>query len=186
MDKTTGNTRTIPKKTSKIDLVSKDVKSMLKIIKRHDVNGKTPDPEPEMVVVEVDDETRSKVIKFIISLINLECMRVSISSNNIAIDGDLEDVSRIHTKGKVKGTNSAAYLSSDYLSVRVVKDKGFEINRRSNINYHFKCESLYDEIKDSVKSKVTEIAKAELVDVMDEVLVSTGLARQNNLNELIS
>lgn len=180
------------KRVSKIDLVSKDVKNILRAVKRvsrdRDMELKAVDGYAENIEVEVDDETRSKITKFAINLINLKDIRVGISSNDISIEGEINGgpskatftTNQLPTTGRISNSRR-----SDYISMRITKDKGFTMNTSYTTNFYFKCESLYDDIKPLVVEKIKEVAKSELMDVMDEILLSTGLARQNNLDELI-
>jgi hypothetical protein len=122
--------------------------------------------------LEYDEEISNKFYNFVCNLVKLrDRLNVNVSERYIGIDGNINQP----TGGKLK---------EDYIDIRIY-ESDFSVTRNYSRSYSFKDPHMLERLKPQLFSKFKEISKESLLDIIDDVMVTTGLSRENNLEEIL-
>ena len=117
----------------------------------------------------------SKEIKY---LINLKKINISENSLSISVD-NLSDIK------KSINVNNGLINDDDCLSVDIIKETGFTINRGYSMRSQYLDPKIYDEILPVASNKLKKINSENFSDIWNNVMKESGLMRDNNIDELL-
>ena len=90
--------------------------------------------------------------------------------------GDIKNLK----KPKVRALNG----DDDYLEI-VINKKGFSLNRGYSIKSSYFDENVFNELHELIVTKLKEINANNFNDILDGIFIDSGLARDNNLDDLL-
>jgi hypothetical protein len=141
-------------------------------------------PKKEMATEHIeyityDLEVSNKTKRLILDLIEYPDT-VNLNFSNDSITLSVGDITQIK-----KPTKNQLYNDDNYLEIRIEKDKGFTINFSYRKRTNYEDKEIYSELIDVIKKRVTEINRQNFIDIWDKVMIESGIARDNNLEELL-
>jgi len=133
---------------------------------------------------EYDSEVSDKMKKFIINVIKYkENLNISISEKYINIaTNDIKNIKKSHSNSN---GNGKLYSASDenYLEISI-DEKGFYLNYGYRKRSRYTDEEIFNELLPLVKQRNKEINSENFNEIWEEVMVESGIMRDNNLDEL--
>lgn len=130
---------------------------------------------------EYDSEVSDKMKKFILNVIKYkENLNISISEEYINIA--TSDIKKIK---KSNSQNIGKYPGSDdnYLEISI-DEKGFYLNYGYRKRSRYTDEKIFNELLPLVKQRNKEINSENFNEIWEEVMIESGIMRDNNLDEL--
>lgn len=130
---------------------------------------------------EYDSEVSDKMKKFILNVIKYkENLNISISEEYINIA--TSDIKKIK---KSNSQNIGKYSGSDdnYLEISI-DEKGFYLNYGYRKRSRYTDEKIFNELLPLVKQRNKEINSENFNEIWEEVMIESGIMRDNNLDEL--
>lgn len=153
----------------------KNLKKIAKLISNQLNPEKTISLEEDRA--EYDSEVSDKMKKFILNVINYkENLSINISEKyfNIATN-DIKKIKKSHTKGPLSDEN--------YLEISV-DEKGFYLNYGYRKRSRYADDKIFNELLPLVKQRNKEINSENFNEIWEEVMVESGIMRDNNFDEL--
>ena len=129
---------------------------------------------------EYDSEVSDKLKKFILNVIQYkENLNITISEKHFSISTN--DIKNI----KKSNSNHNSKLCSDdnYLEI-FVDEKGFYLNYGYRKRSRYTDEEIFNELLPLVKQRNKEINSENFNEIWEEVMIESGIMRDNNLDEL--
>lgn len=153
----------------------KNLKKLAKLISNQ-LNSPTKSFEEEYRA-EYDSEISDKMKKFILNVINYkENLSINISEKYINIaTNDIKNIK----KGQSKYSGS----DENYLEISV-DEKGFYINYGYRKRSRYADDKIFNELLPMIKQRNKEINSENFNEIWEEVMVESGMMRDNNLDEL--
>jgi hypothetical protein len=137
--------------------------------------------EDKIRYIPFDLEVSNKTKKLVFDLMEYpDGVNVNLSEDNIILASS--DITQI--KKKIKSSNTV-YNDDNYLEIHIEKNKGFTINLSYRKRTNYEDKNIYNDLIDIVRSKVIEINRQNFIDIWDKVMIESGIARDNNLEELL-
>jgi hypothetical protein len=137
--------------------------------------------EDKIRYIPFDLEVSNKTKKLVLDLMEYsDGVNVNLSEDNIILASS--DITQI--KKKIKSSNTV-YNDDNYLEIHIEKNKGFTINLSYRKRTNYEDKNIYNDLIDIVRSKVIEINRQNFIDIWDKVMIESGIARDNNLEELL-
>lgn len=159
----------------------KNLKKLAKLISNQ-LNSQNPIKSfEEEYRAEYDSEVSDKMKKFILNVINYkENLSINISEKyfNIAAT-DIKNIKKSHTKGSFISKSS----DDNYLEISV-DEKGFYINYGYRKRSRYADDKIFNELLPMIKQRNKEINSENFNEIWEEVMVESGMMRDNNLDEL--
>lgn len=107
-------------------------------------------------------------------------VRIETTSQRINLSTD--DITSLK---KVKKSN-LLNREEDYLRLEVIKDEGFVINRGYKNSCYYSDVNIFNELFDKTNEYKRKVNIKNFDEVFDEIMVQSGMVRDNNLNELFN
>lgn len=129
---------------------------------------------------EYDSEVSDKLKKFILNVLQYkENLSINISEKHFAISTN--DIKNI----KKSNSNHNGKLCSDdnYLEI-FVDEKGFYLNYGYRKRSRYTDDEIFNELLPLVKQRNKEINSENFNEIWEEVMIESGIMRDNNLDEL--
>jgi hypothetical protein len=137
--------------------------------------------EDKIRYIPFDLEVSNKTKKLVLDLMEYpDGVNVNLSEDNIILASS--DITQI--KKKIKSSNTV-YNDDNYLEIHIEKNKGFTINLSYRKRTNYEDKNIYNDLIDIVRSKVIEINRQNFIDIWHKVMIESGIARDNNLEELL-
>jgi hypothetical protein len=137
--------------------------------------------EDKIRYIPFDLEVSNKTKKLVLDLMEYpDGVNVNFSEDTISLASS--DITQI--KKKIKSSNTV-YNDDNYLEIHIEKNKGFTINLSYRKRTNYEDKNIYNDLIDIVRSKVIEINRQNFIDIWDKVMIESGIARDNNLEELL-
>lgn len=137
--------------------------------------------EDKIEYIPFDLEVSNKTKKLVLDLMEYpDGVNVNFLEDTISLASS--DITQI--KKKIKSSNTV-YNDDNYLEIRIEKNKGFTINLSYRKRTNYEDKNIYNDLIDIVRSKVIEINRQNFIDIWDKVMIESGIARDNNLEELL-
>jgi hypothetical protein len=137
--------------------------------------------EDKIEYIPFDLEVSNKTKKLVLDLMEYpDGVNVNLSEDNIILASS--DITQI--KKKIKSSNTV-YNDDNYLEIRIEKNKGFTINLSYRKRTNYEDKNIYNDLISIVRNKVNEINRQNFIDIWDKVMIESGIARDNNLEELL-
>jgi len=137
--------------------------------------------EDKIRYIPFDLEVSNKTKKLVLDLMEYpDGVNVNFSEDTISLASS--DITQI--KKKIKSSNTV-YNDDNYLEIHIEKNKGFTINLSYRKRTNYEDKNIYKDLIDIVRSKVIEINRQNFIDIWDKVMIESGIARDNNLEELL-
>ena len=131
---------------------------------------------------EYDSEVSDKLKKFILNVLQYkENLSINISEKHFTIStNDIKNIKKNHSN-----SNNSKYSVSDenYLEISV-NEKGFYLNYGYRKRSRYTDEEIFNELLPLVKQRNKEINSENFNEIWEEVMIESGIMRDNNLNEL--
>ena len=130
---------------------------------------------------EYDSEVSDKMKKFILNVIKYkENLNISISEEYINIaTSDIKKIKKSNSQniGKYSGSED------NYLEISI-DEKGFYLNYGYRKRSRYTDEKIFNELLPLVKQRNKEINSENFNEIWEEVMIESGIMRDNNLDEL--
>jgi len=122
---------------------------------------------------EYDADVSEKLKKFIINVIQLH---INVDDNRFCISAnDIKTIKKSNINNKISDDN--------YLEISV-DDKGFYLNYGYRKRSRYTDETMFNELLPIIKKRNKEINSENFNEIWEEVMIDSGIMRDNNLNEL--
>ena len=130
-----------------------------------------------------DSEVSSKVKTMVLNLSNYRNnINISINSDSLSIGTDnLSGVKKTYSNN-----NSPALKSNDddYLSIEIIKNTGFTINKGYRTRTNYLDPKMFDELLPLLTEKLAQINSDNFIEIWNDIMKESGLMRDNNIDEL--
>lgn len=132
---------------------------------------------------EYDSEVSDKLKKFILNVIQYkENISISISEKHFTIStNDIKNIKKSHSNSN--NYNGKLCSEDNYLEI-FVDDKGFYLNYGYRKRSRYTDEEIFSELLPLVKQRNKEINSENFNEIWEEVMIESGIMRDNNLDEL--
>jgi hypothetical protein len=132
---------------------------------------------------EYDSEVSDKLKKFILNVIQYkENLSITISENHFTIStSDIKNIKKSRSNSNV--INKYSGSDENYLEI-FVDEKGFYLNYGYRKRSRYTDEEIFNELLPLVKQRNKEINSENFNEIWEEVMIESGIMRDNNLNEL--
>lgn len=134
---------------------------------------------------EYDSEVSDKLKKFILNVLQYkENLSMNISEKHFSIStNDIKNIKKSNTSNSY--SNGKIYSGSDenYLEI-FVDDKGFYLNYGYRKRSRYSDDEIFNELLPLVKQRNKEINSENFNEIWEEVMIESGIMRDNNLDEL--
>lgn len=135
-------------------------------------------------ICDYDKEVSDKFKALVLNLINYsENLNIYISEDNITINSD--DIKKI--KNKTYSTSNTSKLttnSESFMEIKIRKDHYF-INRGYNKTSTYRDTEMFDFFLPIIKEKLLEINRENFNEIWNDVMLNSGMIRDNNLDNLL-
>lgn len=137
---------------------------------------------------EYDQEVSEKLKTMVLNLINYrDNLNININTYSFSISTDnLSGVKLVKNYNSNQNYAIKANSDDDYLSIEVMKDNGFSINKGYNNRSQYKDVNLYNDLLPIVTKKLKEINAEKFQDIWDNIMKESGLLRDNNIDQLLN
>jgi hypothetical protein len=130
-----------------------------------------------------DEEVSEKFNKIYRNLLSWgQNLRIEISNDHKRIALSTDDITSIKRNRK----SNQPSKEDDYLRVEIMKDEGFAINKGWRGNFYYTDTKIFDELYQLTIDTKKKINREEFDNVFEQVMLESGMARDNNLQELFS
>jgi hypothetical protein len=131
---------------------------------------------------EYDSEVSDKLKKFILNVIQYkENLSITISEKHFTIStNDIKNIKKSHSSNS---NNKYPVSDENYLEI-FVDDKGFYLNYGYRKRSRYADDEIFNELLPLVKKRNKEINSENFNEIWEEVMIESGIMRDNNLNEL--
>jgi hypothetical protein len=132
---------------------------------------------------EYDSEVSDKLKKFILNVIQYkENLSITISENHFTIStSDIKNIKKSRSNSNV--INKYSGSDENYLEI-FVDEKGFYLNYGYRKRSRYTDEEIFNELLPLVKQRNKEINSENFNEIWEEVMIESGIMRDNNLDEL--
>ena len=162
------------------DIVAINIKSILE----KQMNYEKVDKAEEYKTSAYDETVSNKFKKLVLNLLDYsETLNININDNSITISAnDVKSIKNTNnnTNGPLKLQNDGNYLEISINKERFVMAKGY-YNRTC-----YKDTSMYDYFEPILSKKLQEINATNFNTVWDDIMIDSGMIRDNNLLELFN
>ncbi len=162
------------------DIVAINIKSILE----KQMNYEKVDKAEEYKTSAYDETVSNKFKKLVLNLLDYsETLNININDNSITISAnDVKSIKNTNnnTNGPLKLQNDSNYLEISINKERFVMAKGY-YNRTC-----YKDTSMYDYFEPILSKKLQEINATNFNTVWDDIMIDSGMIRDNNLLELFN
>lgn len=165
----------------------KDIKRIAKKIYKnfkaeHD-NEKKNYSDGKMLVgdwCEYDAEVSDKFKKMLVQLLDYgDNLRINLSNESLSIS--VSDVTQLRSNNK-----SNKVLNEDnYLELSILKNTGFSLSKGYNKTSRYKDKGMFIEMESTIKDKLELMNKENFNDIWNNIMVDSGLIRDNNLLDIL-
>ena len=125
--------------------------------------------------IEYDKDVSDRFYNFISNLVKLRnILRIEVNNDFISIYGDLN----------TNTTKSNSPVKENRIEIRITRD-GFTLSKDYAQQHNYQDTTMLDRIRPKVIDIFKSSTKESILGIMDEVIVSTGLSRENNLDEIL-
>ena len=166
------------------DIVAINIKSILEKQLEKQMNYEKVDKAEEYKTSAYDETVSNKFKKLVLNLLDYsETLNININDNSITISAnDLKSIKRgnNNTNGPLKLQDDGNYLEISINKERFVMAKGY-YNRTC-----YKDTSMYDYFEPILSKKLQEINATNFNTVWDDIMIDSGMIRDNNLLELFN
>ena len=158
----------------------KKLKKIAKLISNQLNTIESPIREAEYRA-EYDSEVSDKLKKFILNVIQYkENLSITISEKHFTIStNDIKNIKKSNSNSINKYSNS----DENYLEI-FVDEKGFYLNYGYRKRSRYTDEEIFNELLPLVKQRNKEINSENFNEIWEEVMIESGIMRDNNLDEL--
>ena len=132
---------------------------------------------------EYDSEVSDKLKKFILNVIQYkENLSITISEKNFTIStSDIKNIKK--SRSNSNAINKYSGSDENYLEI-FVDEKGFYLNYGYRKRSRYTDEEIFNELLPLVKQRNKEINSENFNEIWEEVMIESGIMRDNNLDEL--
>lgn len=166
------------------DIVAINIKSVLEKQLEIQMNYEKVDKAEEYKTSAYDETVSNKFKKLVLNLLDYsETLNININDNSITISAnDVKSIKNTNnnTNGPLKLQNDSNYLEISINKERFVMAKGY-YNRTC-----YKDTSMYDYFEPILSKKLQEINATIFNTVWDDIMIDSGMIRDNNLLELFN
>lgn len=166
------------------DIVAINIKSVLEKQLEKQMNYEKVDKAEEYKTSAYDETVSNKFKKLVLNLLDYsETLNININDNSITISAnDVKSIKNTNnnTNGPLKLQNDSNYLEISINKERFVMAKGY-YNRTC-----YKDTSMYDYFEPILSKKLQEINATNFNTVWDDIMIDSGMIRDNNLLELFN
>ncbi len=166
------------------DIVAINIKSVLEKQLEIQMNYEKVDKAEEYKTSAYDETVSNKFKKLVLNLLDYsETLNININDNSITISAnDVKSIKNTNnnTNGPLKLQNDSNYLEISINKERFVMAKGY-YNRTC-----YKDTSMYDYFEPILSKKLQEINATNFNTVWDDIMIDSGMIRDNNLLELFN
>ena len=169
------------------DIVAINIKSVLEKQLEKQMNYEKVDKAEEYKTSAYDETVSNKFKKLVLNLLDYsETLHININYNSITISAnDVKSIKRgnnntNNTNGPLKLQDDGNYLEISINKERFVMAKGY-YNRTC-----YKDTSMYDYFEPILSKKLQEINATIFNTVWDDIMIDSGMIRDNNLLELFN
>lgn len=166
------------------DIVAINIKSILEKQLEKQMNYEKVDKAEEYKTSAYDETVSNKFKKLVLNLLDYsETLNININDNSITISAnDVKSIKRgnNNTNGPLKLQDDGNYLEISINKERFVMAKGY-YNRTC-----YKDTSMYDYFEPILSKKLQEINATNFNTVWDDIMIDSGMIRDNNLLELFN
>jgi len=143
-----------------------------------------------------NDDASNKIISLVSNIFKYKdnsTININIKESNISI--------QVGSIGNIKGNkyvsgitnpnygtvtiSSSSTTTESYLEINLVKNRGFIFNYNYNNQVYFKDDKIYDSLYNIIVSKYNEISSYKFNKYYKEILDTSGLNREYNLENLL-
>lgn len=165
------------------DIVAINIKSILE----KQMNYEKVDKAEEYKTSAYDETVSNKFKKLVLNLLDYsETLNININDNSITISAN--DVKSIkNTNNTNNNTNGPLKLQDDgnYLEISINKER-FVMAKGYYNRTCYKDTSMYDYFEPILSKKLQEINATNFNTVWDDIMIDSGMIRDNNLLELFN
>ena len=163
------------------DIVAINIKSILE----KQMNYEKVDKAEEYKTSAYDETVSNKFKKLVLNLLDYsETLNININDNSITISANdvksIKNTNNNNNNGPLKLQNDGNYLEISINKERFVMSKGY-YNRTC-----YKDTSMYDYFEPILSKKLQEINATNFNTVWDDIMIDSGMIRDNNLLELFN
>ena len=163
------------------DIVAINIKSILE----KQMNYEKVDKAEEYKTSAYDETVSNKFKKLVLNLLDYsETLNININDNSITISANdvksIKNTNNNNNNGPLKLQNDGNYLEISINKERFVMAKGY-YNRTC-----YKDTSMYDYFEPILSKKLQEINATNFNTVWDDIMIDSGMIRDNNLLELFN
>lgn len=166
------------------DIVAINIKSVLEKQLEIQMNYEKVDKAEEYKTSAYDETVSNKFKKLVLNLLDYsETLNININDNSITISAnDVKSIKNTNnnTNGPLKLQDDGNYLEISINKERFVMAKGY-YNRTC-----YKDTSMYDYFEPILSKKLQEINATNFNTVWDDIMIDSGMIRDNNLLELFN
>jgi hypothetical protein len=134
---------------------------------------------------EYDSEVSDKLKKFILNVIQYkENISITVSEKHFTIStNDIKNIKKSNSNNHSNSINKYSGSDENYLEI-FVDDKGFYLNYGYRKRSRYTDEEIFNELLPLVKKRNKEINSENFNEIWEEVMIESGIMRDNNLDEL--
>ena len=160
------------------DIVAINIKSILE----KQMNYEKVDKAEEYKTSAYDETVSNKFKKLVLNLLDYsETLNININDNSITISAN--DV--ISIKNTNNNTNGPLKNDGNYLEISINKER-FVMAKGYYNRTCYKDTSMYDYFEPILSKKLQEINATNFNTVWDDIMIDSGMIRDNNLLELFN
>jgi hypothetical protein len=128
---------------------------------------------------EFDSEVSDKLKKFILNVIQYkENISITISEKHFTIStNDIKNIKKSNSNSKNSGSDE------NYLEI-FLDENGFYLNYGYRKRSRYSDDKIFNELLPLVKQRNKEINSENFNEIWEEVMIESGIMRDNNLDEL--
>jgi hypothetical protein len=139
--------------------------------------GKTSESYNDRDISEYDPTISDKFRKMVENILNYrENININIDENRILIS--CENAKNLKSK-------SMTYNDDNFLEMTITKNLGFNINYGYRKRSNYKDEKIYDELLESVISRIKKENFKNFENLWTQIMTDSGLLRDHNLENLL-
>jgi len=128
---------------------------------------------------EYNQEVSDKIKKLVLNLINYkENLIINLYDDSISIG-----TNNIKNYKKINTNNSGTYNDDNHLEINI-RENGFVINLGYKKSSKYKDDKLFNELLPIIKQRQIEIHQENFEEIYTDILIESGIMRDNNLEEL--
>lgn len=134
---------------------------------------------------EYDSEVSDKLKKFIFNVLQYkENLSINISEKHFSIStNDIKNIKKSNTSNSYSNGKIHSVSDDNYLEI-FVDEKGFYLNYGYRKRSRYTDDEIFNELLPLVKQRNKEINSENFNEIWEEVMIESGIMRDNNLDEL--